>query len=104
MSANDDNYNLGEMSEEQKDALIMSLARQYNTMSAVSVSLHNSLETLAAHLLEADTFGSRSAGIRTTATRMRIIASIARAAMGIDEEQIALNAEFEDLISRMDDE
>lgn len=97
-------YNLGDMTEDQKDELIQTLAQNFNTMSVVAISLHNAVEVLAGQLIRDDAFGTRASGMRDAVKRMRMVAAIARMGMGLDEAQLQADAEFEDIISRLEED
>lgn len=99
---NEDEYFLADMSEEEKDDLIKQPSFRYNTASEMIVALHNSFIILSLELERGDVFGQRAKYMRSVAQRMDIIAALVRSNMGVDEQQLRTDAQFEDIVAGLD--
>lgn len=96
-----DGYFLGDMSSEEKDALIQQLSMRYDGALEVAVGLHNAMTFIGMELSANDVLGRRGAAMRIGVRKMEIITAIARNQLGIDMEQVDMDAAFEDIVSGM---
>ena len=95
-------YNLSDMSDEEKNELIFTLSDQLNTTHAVMATLFNAMQAFRHRLMAFDVFGKRGAIIRDTEWRMRIILGSALASLDVDVEQLEADAEFERMTADLD--
>ena len=95
-------YNLSDMSDEEKNELIFTLSDQLNTTHAVMATLFNAMQAFRHRLMAFDVFGKRAAIIRDTEWRMRIILGSALASLDVDVEQLEADAEFERMTADLD--
>ena len=95
---NPEGYSLGDMTEDEKDALILKLSLAYNEQLINVAALHDSFSVLSQHLDMGDVFGKRGETMRDLSHRMKIIGHIIRQWLGIDLKQMQVDADFEDLV------
>lgn len=97
-------FNLSEMSEDEKDNLILRISEEYNQAITVGVSLHNSLVVLAAQLSSGDVLGRRGAYMRDVSRRMATIAAMAMPYLVTEEgyERMATDAAFSEIVGNLD--
>ena len=98
-------YNLSEMTEDEKDELIKELAYEVNSTSAARGALHNAIVDFAFDLNENNKFGSRKHTIDSVSARMMIVAQVSLLMQGVDigerKEQAEVDQAFEDLARRL---
>jgi hypothetical protein len=102
--AEPEEFDLEQLSEDEKDELIISLAEKLNKTYAVAASLFNALQAFRGRLEEYDVFGKRGAVMRDTAWRMLIICNLSLSALDIDIEQLEADAEFERITAHLEDD
>lgn len=98
----EEGFDLGEMTEEQKDQLIMSLSDAYNTTLELSVTLSNGMALLSRELMQGDVMGKRTETIRFVAVKMAVLNQYAVSMMGVDVAQVEADAKFEEIIRDLD--
>lgn len=105
--AEPEEFDLEELSEDEKDELIISLAGKLNHTFMVTATLFNTMSEFRLRLLAYDKFGKRGAILRDSAWRMGIVLDNTLSALDIDVDQLQADAEFERIIDeeyRDDDE
>lgn len=95
-------YSLEDMTEEQKDQLIVQLANSHDTLLVMAVSQHNAMLTIAQYLVDHNVLGMRKHAILEVAWRLSTVAEICRTHLGIDAEQQKTNDTFEDIVAGLD--
>lgn len=95
-------YSLEDMNEEQKDALILNLATEYNQQLMMNAEQHNIMVVLADRLLAYNRVGSRARVIADVAQAMQMIAAITRMRMGVDLVQQQVDSTFEDIVAGLE--
>ena len=95
-------YALSQMSEEQKDEMLIGLISQQEATLGLAIEQHNAFQILAASLSDGDTFGKRGETMRSVAFRMQIVVAIVRKNLGVDDAQIETDSAFDDIVSRLD--
>lgn len=95
-------YNLNEMSDEEKNALIVKLADAYTEQQVATVSLYNAMVVLAQVLMANDVLGRRAKVMRLVAGRMTMVARLTLQHIGWDVKQDRVDSTFEDIVSGLD--
>lgn len=97
-------FDLNEMSEDEKDDLILQISEEYNQAITIGVSLHNSLVVLAARLSDGDVLGKRGPYMRDVAHRMATIAAMAMPHLVTEEgyERMTTDAAFSEIVENLD--
>lgn len=100
---NPDGYFLDDMSEEEKDQLIVELSNAYNEQLALSVGLYNTLIIAANHLDVGDTFGHRGEVMRDTSRVLKMVAALSLHHIDFDIDQSVVDSAFADIVANLGD-
>lgn len=100
----EDEVTWGDLTEEQQFVYVQMLAEKFNSMQAVAIDLFNCLTIWSTELKARDVFGDRHQAMASMHQRMDFIQAMALPHFNLDLEQMQADAEFEDIISRMEDD
>lgn len=100
----DMDFDLSEMSEDEKNAAILLLADKYNGAMTAAATMFNAMQILSSRAEDQNQFGQRSKVIKDLAYRMRLIAHLQLPVMGIDLEQMQADLEFERLTAQLEED
>ena len=99
---NPDGYDPDEMSEEEKDQLILDLGSAYNRTIAVAVGMHNSMVLLSGELSAKTPLLRRKRTMDRAASALAVTAGVSRLMLGLDEAEDNTNSEFDSIVAGLD--
>lgn len=97
-------FNLEDMTEDEKDQLIIRLGMAYNSKLLLAADLYNCMTILSAEIANGNVLGQRGETMSSVHTRMEIILAMCLPMFGIDMEQVKTDSVFEDIISQLEDD
>lgn len=100
----EEEYNLDEMSEDDKDELIANLSDRYNSTYISAATMYNALIILGSRLSEEYSIFKRRDVMQDTAVRMILIAQSSLAGLGVDLEQLEMDAQFENITAQLEED
>lgn len=95
-------YNLSQMTEDEKNELIIKLTAAYNEQQVATVSLYNAMVVLAQVLMANDVLGRRAKVMRLVAGRMAMVARLTLQHIGWDVKEEQVDSTFETIVAGLD--
>lgn len=103
----DKEYDLSEMSDEEKHKLIFDLASELNKYRTLAAEYHDGFIHFAHYLADGNVLGKRRETMDNASLGMMLTATMSTCLFDLDDkdlEQIQVDVTFDDIVDRFEDE